>query len=834
MAYSSSKNRKKTSAKGQTTKKVNSTKKSNTRSKKKTGNEIPQTISESIPYLDVYEGGNAEGIIRLKEKLYSKSYLLPDSNFRTSDEDRQEKICRLWGSFLGKFDDDMTVELTMYNRTVNISQFQQNVMMEAKQDNLNEYRDEYNQMLLNKMTGAKNNLKTEKYLTISLPARDVAEAAERFEHVDDLFNEDIPMMTNSHDASGMAKPLTTIERLEILNSIYNLDDTHPLYMSKKIGKHVAESFTLQNCANQGITTKDVIAPEIMSFSHSRDFQIGTYIGRTFYISSYPTWVKGSVFTDFTSLPCNSLVSIYFNLIPQDEAIKQVRRQTTNISANIVDAQKKASKAGYDSQLIAPDTVDAREEAREIMESLTKDNARLYVGNMVITIFAKSEEQLSKFEANVKSESIKNLLTNRVLNTQQEQGFNSSLPLANNQLKIQRLMTTESVSGFVPFNVKEINQRKGMYYGQNAVTRSMIMYDRTTDLNPNGCILGMPGAGKSFAAKREIINVLLNTQDPVYIIDPEREYTVLAEKLGGSVIKMANGSTSYINPFDLHLDNKDEDSDASDPVKVKCEFIESICEIMVGGRFGLSAIEKSIIDRCVINIYEEYLHYLKENDLMIAQDKAPTMREFWDELCAQPQPEAQSLALGLEKYVRGSSDIFSHHTNLNLENRFIVYDIKDIGVLTELGLQICLDNVWNEMVKNKSKGKRTWFYIDEFYLMMKKPTSASYLSQIWKRARKWDGVPTAITQNVEDMIKSEEARTIINNSSFIMMLSQSAINRQQLSSLLNISAEEQKYISQSKQGMGLLRIGEDIIPFDDNFPKNTELYKIMSTKPQEDL
>lgn len=343
---------------------------------------------------------------------------------------------------------------------------------------------------------------------------------------------------------------------------------------------------------------------------------------------------------------------------------------------------------------------------------------------------------------------------------------------------------------------------------------------------------MPGVGKSFAAKREIVNVLLNTDDEVYIIDPEREDTALANELGGSVVKIANGSNIHINPFDLNINNIDDDN-SGDPVKVKCDFVHTICEIMIGGKYGLSPIEESIIDRVTINIYDRYLKELNRIGVSQSFELAPTLEDFYNELCDQPQVEAQNMALALERFVSGALDVFSKRTNVEIDNRFTVYDIKDIGPgLKELGLQICLDNIWNKMIENSSKGKRTWFYIDEFYLMMQKKTSADYISQIWKRARKWNGYPTAITQNVEDMLKSENARTVINNSSLVMLLSQSPLNRRQLSDMFGLSPTEEKYISSGKSGMGILSINNNIIPFNDDYPKHTKLYKIMSTKPDE--
>ena len=680
-------------------------------------------------------------------------------------------------------------------------------------------------MLLDKLSGAKNNLETVKLLTIGIKANDLQEAFDKFIQIDGIVSENMALVTKRD-----TRALTTIERLDLLNTIYNHDTAVSLRQKKSIQGIQVEAFSLENCRAQGITTKDVIAPSGMLVKN-HDMEVGSSFTRSYYISNYPSWIKSTLLTELASLPANMLVSVYFDAIPQDEAIKMIKRQGTNISANLLEIQKKAAKSGFDPSLVSPDLQVAKEESSELMNEMTKDNGMLFTGNIVITIFASSLDELQRLEELLKAITIKSLVFLKPLNFQQEEGFNSSLPLANNQLKIQRLMTNNTISSINPFSVREVHQKTGMYYGLNAASRNMILYDRTTDVNPNGCILGMPGAGKSFSAKREMLNILLNTDDEVYVIDPEGvDYVPLANALGGSEIKLATGSKVYLNPFDLNIENTD---DNGDPVKVKTDFIETICEIAIGGKYGLSPYEKSIIDRCVVDIYEPYMEHLKKTKKTIDTEKAPTMQEFYDALMAYRLPEAQNIAISLERFVKGSLDIFAHPTTVEIDNRFTVYNIKEIGTgLKELGLQICLDNIWNKMIMNKAKGKRTWFYVDEFYLMMRSPTSAAYIAEIWKRARKWNGIPTAITQNVEDMLKSEEARTIINNSTFIMLLGQTPINRQQLSEMLDISKEEQKYISTAKPGMGLLRILGDTIPMDDAFPKNTELYRLMTTKPTE--
>lgn len=783
---------------------------------------IPQTLQDSIPYVRVFE---ENGIFEIKPGEYSKSYYFPEINFRTLNNDNQIKIAQAYSTFISAFPQDTTVEVTIYNKNVDIMKFQDDIMLKMKNDGLDIYRDEYNNMLLDKLSGAKNNLETVKLLTVGIKANDAQEAFDKFSQIDGIVSENMALVTKRE-----SRALTTIERLDLLNTIYNHDAAISLRQKKIIQGVEVEAFSLENCRAQGITTKDVIAPSGMQVKN-HDMEVGSSFTRSYYISNYPSWIKSTLLTELASLPSNMLVSVYFNAIPQDEAIKMIKRQGTNISANLLEIQKKAAKSGFDPSLVSPDLQVAKEESSELMNEMTKDNGMLFTGNIVITIFASSLDELQRLEELLKAVAIKSLVFLKPLNFQQEEGFNTSLPLANNQLKIQRLMTNNTISSITPFSVREVHQKTGMYNGLNAASRNMILYDRTTDVNPNGCILGMPGAGKSFSAKREMLNILLNTDDEVYVIDPEGvDYVPLANALGGSEIKLATGSKVHLNPFDLNIENTD---DNGDPVKVKTDFIETICEIAIGGRYGLSPYEKSIIDRCVVDVYEPYMEHLKKTKKTIATEKAPTMQDFYDSLMAYRLPEAQNIAISLERFVKGSLDIFAHPTNVEIDNRFTVYNIKEIGTgLKELGLQICLDNIWNKMIMNKAKGKRTWFYVDEFYLMMRSPTSASYIAEIWKRARKWNGIPTAITQNVEDMLKSEEARTIINNSTFIMLLGQTPINRQQLSEMLDISKEEQKYISTAKPGMGLLRILGDTIPMDDAFPKDTELYRLMTTKPTE--
>ncbi len=528
-------------------------------------------------------------------------------------------------------------------------------------------------------------------------------------------------------------------------------------------------------------------------------------------------------------PFNMLTSIIYRSLAQGDALKLVKNKTVDINQNVVEQQKKASKNGYSSDLISPEIRNSQREVEQIMEDLTQDNQKLFMTTITMTVFADTKEQLDKYTEIVKATAERFVCQADVLSEQQELGFDTCLPLCYNRVKMERMLNTTGAAIFLPFSVKELMQKGGLYYGLNAVSHQLILYDRKSAKNGNGVILGTSGSGKSFSAKREMVSVLLNTDDDIIVIDPENEYSPLAVLFHGSVIRIAPGSNVYLNPMDMSLDYAEKD----DPITLKADFIASICEAALGSRYELSPTQRSVIDRCTKNVYMEYVEGLRARGLNYDADTVPTLRDLYDELKQQPQPEAQNLALALERFAVGTQDTFAHKTNVNIINRFTVYNIKDIGSgLKNMGLQICLDNVWNRMIENHKKGKYTWLFCDEFHLLTQTETSAKYTKQIWKRARKWNGIPTGITQQAEDMLKSSEARAIINNSDFMMMLNLDPYGRMQLQQMFGISNTEIEYVTSADSGQGLLYNGSDIIPFKDEFPTDTKLYKAMTTKPDE--
>jgi type IV secretory pathway VirB4 component len=796
----------------------------NEKKKKSKGiKDAPKTVQETIPYTSVYKNG----IIEIEPGLYTKSYLLHDVNFQTAADEEQETIFTDYGNLLNSLGADVKAEVTVFNRNIDQEQFRKNTLLKMQHDNFDSYREEYNQILESKINEGRNNIIHEKYLTLTIEANGIDEASITFSRLDTEIGARIKKINGVETF-----PMTIEERLAVLYDIYNLNSTTPFNAKLNVKGQQASNFDLAWLKKQGITSKDIIAPTSMNFVNSNYFQIDDVFVRTLYIDNLPTFLSTDLIPEISSVPCNMLLSVHFDSMKQDKAIKLIRNQMVNINSNVVDAQKKASRAGYSADLISPELLKTQREAERIMSDMTSRNQKMFMMTMVVTVFADDKEELEKNTKSVQSVAQRFLCGLKPLTFQQEHGFTTSLPLGYNKIYVQRILTTESASLFIPFSAQELSQKNGMYYGLNAVSRNLLLFNRINSKNANGVILGTPGSGKSFSAKREMLNVFLGTNDDIYIIDPEREYSPLAALFGGQVVKIAAGSKTYINPLDMDLDYADED----DPITLKSDFIGSLCETVIGGRYGLAPIQKSVIDRCVRQVYQPYMEHMKRlADKSITCDKSamPTLDDFYELLLQQPEPESQNIALALELYCRGTLDTFAHKTNVQTKSRFVVYDIKDIGSgMKEMGLQVCLNDIWNKIIENKKRGKRTWFYIDEFYLLTQTESSARFLQQIWKRARKWGGVPTGITQNVEDLLASKEARGIINNCDFVLMLNQAPLDRIELGHMLNISPTQMSYITNADAGQGLIYTGKFIVPFLDKFPTGNSLYKAMTTKPDE--
>jgi len=511
-------------------------------------------------------------------------------------------------------------------------------------------------------------------------------------------------------------------------------------------------------------------------------------------------------------------------VDQVKAIKTIKRKITDLDRMKMDEQKKAVRAGYDMDIIPSDLATFGTEAKKLLQELQSRNERMFLLTFLVVNVADNKQRLGNnvFQASSIAQKYNCQLTK--LDFQQEEGFMSALPLGYNQIEIRRGLTTSSVAIFVPFTTQELFQdgKEALYCGLNALSNNLIMVDRKLLKNPNGLILGTPGSGKSFSAKREIANVFLVTTDDIIICDPEAEYGPLVEHLHGQVVKISPTSTDYLNPMDLNLNYSDDEN----PLSLKSDFILSLCELIVGGKDGLQPVEKTIIDRCVRTVYREYL-----NDPV--PEKMPILEDLYNELRRQDEKEAQYIATALEIYVTGSLNVFNHRSNVNIENRVVSFDIKELGKqLKKIGMLVVQDAVWNRVTVNREQRKSTRYYIDEMHLLLKEEQTAAYTVEIWKRFRKWGGIPTGITQNVKDLLSSREVENIFENPDYVYMLNQASGDRQILAKQLNISPHQLSYVTQSGEGEGLLFYGSVILPFVDRFPKDMELYKVITTKLSE--
>lgn len=633
------------------------------------------------------------------------------------------------------------------------------------------------------------------------------QAKPRLDHVEtDLLN-------NFRRLGVTAKVLDGRERLHLMHSIFHMGDDDKFFFE---WKWLAES---------GLSVKDFIAPSSFAFPKGRIFQMGNLYGAMSFLSITASDLSDRMLADFLDMDSSMIVSMHLQSVDQTAAIKTVKHTITELDRSKIEEQKKAVRAGYDIDIIPSDLATYGKDAKALLKELQSQNERMFLITFLVMNTGRTEQELENNVFQAQSIAQKHNCNLRRLDYQQEQGLMSSLPLAQNLIEIQRALTTSSTAIFVPFTTQELfqDEPEALYYGLNALSNNLIMVDRKKLKNPNGLILGTPGSGKSFSAKREITNAFLVTDDDVIICDPEAEYTALVTKLKGQVIKISPSSSQYINPMDINSNYSEEDS----PIALKADFILSLCELVVGGKDGLQPVEKTVIDRCVHQIYQKYFNDPKPENMPILQD-------LYEALLKQEEKEAHHVATALEIYVTGSLNLFNHRTNVDIENRLVCYDIKELGKqMKKIGMLVVHDQVWGRVTANRNAGKTTWYYMDEFHLLLREEQTAAYSVEIWKRFRKWGGIPTGITQNIKDLLASREVENIFENSDFIYMLNQAArVIRAILAKQLNISPHQLSYVTHSGEGEGLLFYGNVILPFVDRFPTDLELYRIMTTKLSE--
>ena len=747
-----------------------------------------------------------DGICRVTDNYYTKTIQFQDINYQLNQNEDKTAIFDAWCDFLNYFDSSVRFQLSFVNRTATTDSYARNIIIPAQGDEFDNIRAEYSEMLQNQLARGNNGLIKTKYLTFGIEAEGLKAAKPRLERVEtDLLN-------NFKRLGVQAETLDGFERLKLMHGILHMDEQEPF------------QFSWDWLVPSGLSVKDFIAPSSFEFRTGHYFGVGKRIGCASFLQILAPELNDRMLADFLDMESSLIVTMHVQSVDQVKAIKTIKRKLTDLDKMKIEEQKKAVRAGYDMDLIPSDLATYGTEAKKLLQDLQNRNERMFLLTFIVINTAGSKRQLDNnvFQAASIAQKYNCHLTR--LDFRQEEGFMSSLPLGLNQIEVQRGLTTSSVAIFIPFTTQELFQdgKEALYCGLNALSNNLIMVDRKLLKNPNGLILGTPGSGKSFAAKREIANVFLVTNDDIIICDPEAEYGPLVERLHGQVIKISPTSQHYINPMVLNLNYSDDEN----PLSLKSDFILSLCELIVGGKDGLMPVEKTIIDRCVRMVYRNYLNDPRPENM-------PILEDLYNELRSQEEKEAQYIATALEIYVSGSLNVFNHRTNINIENRIVSFDIKELGKqLKKIGMLIVQDAVWNRVTINREAHKSTRYYIDEMHLLLREEQTAAYTVEIWKRFRKWGGIPSGITQNIKDLLASREVENIFENSDFILMLNQASGDRQILAKQLNISPHQLSYVTHSSEGEGLLFYGNVILPFVDRFPRDTELYRIMTTKPQE--
>ena len=761
---------------------------------------VPRSVQDIIPVKAICE----DGIFLVGKNKYSKSFKFLDINYAVASKEDKEALFLDYSEILNSLDTGATTKITINNRRINKLDFEKRILLKDTNDNLDKYRKEYNQMLISQAKNA-NEIVQEKIITISVYKNSIEEAR-------NYFTRAYTELTNHFNSLGSkCIELDTKERLRIAHDFY------------RTGEETSFHFNLHESMKKGHNFKDFVCPDTVEFEKDY-FKLGNRYGRVLFLKEYASYINDDMVSELTDLNKNMMLSIDIIPIPMDEAVKEAENRRLGVETNITNWQRKQNANNNFSAIIPYDMEQQRNDSKEFLDDLTLRDQRMFLTVITIVVTDDTKEKLDIDTDALLQIASKNLCQLGILRFQQLDGLNTVLPFGVRKIDALRTLTTESLAVFMPFKVQEIRHENGIFYGQNAISKNMIIADRRQLLNGNSFILGVSGSGKSFTAKQEIASIKLKDANAdIILLDPEREYSPLVKALGGEVIKISATSNNHINAMDMNS----EYGDGANPVILKSEFILSLCEQLIGSN-NLGPKQKSIIDRCTANVYRVF----QQGNY---QGIPPTLQDFRDELLKQPEEEAKEIALAIELFTNGSLNTFAMNTNVNTSNSLICYDILDLGKqLLPIGMLVVLDSILNRITANRVKGKNTYIFIDEIYLLFQYEYSANFLFTLWKRVRKYGAFCTGITQNVEDLLQSHTARTMLANSEFIIMLNQASTDRLELAKLLNISDLQMSYITNVGAGEGLIKVGSSLVPFSNRFPKNTELYKLMTTKPGEGL
>ena len=768
----------------------------NTLKQDREGFVLPKSVQDAIPIRRLWP----DGIFQFGSK-FSKTIRFSDINYAIASKEDKTSMFLGYSELLNALDTGSTTKLTINNKRLNRQDFEQKILLPRQDDYLDGYRAEYNAMLMDKVTDSSNSVVQERYITLSVHRKNIEEARTFFDRV----TADVTTRLSHLDARS--EELDAVERLRVLHDFY------------RTGEETEYHLDLRDLMWKGHSFKDTICPDSLEFKKDY-FVMGDKFGRVLLLKEYASYIKDSMISELTALNRTMMLSIDVIPVPTDEAVREMQNRLLGVETNVTNWQRRQNSNNNFSAVVPYDLEQQRKETREMLDDLTTRDQRMMFAVVTLVHLADSKEELDSDTDALQSAARKHLCQMATLNWQQADGLVTALPLGLRRIDALRTLTTEALAVLMPFKAQEVRDQGGVYYGQNVISKNLIIANRKELLNGNGFVLGVSGSGKSFTAKREMVNLALSTEDDIIVIDPESEYRPLIEGLGGEVVNISATSPNHINAMDMEQGY----GDGENPVVLKSEFLLSLCEQLMGDRL-LSAKEKSIIDRCTASVYHSYIKggY---------QGKAPTLQDFHAELLRQSEPEARDVALAIELFTKGSLNTFAKPTNVDTDARILCYDIRDLGKqLLPVGMLVVLDSVFNRVIRNRALGRNTWVYIDEIYLLFQHEYSANFLFTLWKRVRKYGACCTGLTQNVDDLLQSHTARTMLANSEFLVMLNQAATDRAELARLLNISDNQLSYITNVGFGRGLIKCGSAIVPFMDNFPKN-RLYRLMSTKLSE--
>lgn len=779
---------------------------------------IARTCQQSIPYIQCYNNG----VIEVEQNKFSKSYKFEDINFKDNEPYEQDETKDKWGTIMNLFSPQMDISVSIFNRSVDQKTVYNDLLIKPEHDNYNGLREAANEILRNAASGS-NNLITEKYLTISFKAKKIEDMVRTFARMD----KDLKKSFASLDTHTNLTPLKLAERLSILYDLYN-----PYNGTSFERKYTENStFSLENMKKAGLKTKDIIGCPNLKFDKDH-IELGDgKFARTFYIVNFPPELSSDFVCDIASQECSSLTTIHIKPLNPKKAGQDVKNKSTDINKDVVDAQKTASRDGYGADLISVDLQDAKDDTQEFIRNMSSSNQKPFLLTFQITLFANSMEELEDYTDALQETAAKYICDARIYRGQMELAFNSCLPFANNKTTIDRLLLTDSIAIFLPFSVRDVTQKNGLYFGTNQVSHNLIRINQNMmSTNMNKAFLGISGSGKSMQAKSYVNMQMLCTKNDISIIDPNNEWLTLAALYhdDAEVIHLKAGSTTHINPLDLDISDTD-----NDPVAKKCEFMHGFMSIIYGDNFVLSPTQKSIINRCVAKLYEPYIRSLKERNLTIDRNAAPTLVDLYDllmdESIKNQDPEANQMATALEMHCSGPNAIFAHKTNINPTKRLLIYNIKELQTLKALAAYVCTFDTELRMFKNASYGKYTDLYIDEFQVLMEEPSALNNIAMLSTQVRKFGGSIGVITQNISNFFESTAALKILNNTAILTLMNQGDYEREKLADIFNLSDGEKKYITNAPAGTGIVKVDDAFYPFENIIPEDSVFYRAMSTK-----